>query len=158
MKNFSVKSIGQVINDQEEIAIQLSAEYVAGLSGLNGFSHLVVLWWPNQMDSDEARSMLEVPKPYKNAPDTMGIFATRSPARPNPIAMTVVDILSIDETTGRIIVPYIDALDGTPVLDLKPYTPSADKVEQPGVPEWSAHWPENYESSGDFDWENEFMF
>ncbi|MGM0238124.1 SAM-dependent methyltransferase [Enterococcus sp. AZ103] len=119
MKNFSVKSIGQVVNDQEEIAIQLSAEYVAGLSGLNGFSHLVVLWWPNQMDSDEARSMLEVPKPYKNAPDTMGIFATRSPVRPNPIAMTVVDILSIDETTGRIIVPYIDAFDGTPVFRFK---------------------------------------
>ena len=88
----------------------------------------------------------------------MGIFATRSPARPNPIALTAVEVIQIDYENGIIRIAYTDANDGTPVLDLKPYTPSIDRVESPDVPDWCAHWPKNVEESGDFDWENEFNF
>ena len=52
----------------------------------------------------------------------------------------------------------IDANDGTPVLDIKPYTPSSDRIEAPGVPEWCSHWPKSLEQSENFDWGNEFNF
>ena len=53
---------------------------------------------------------------------------------------------------------YFDAFTGTPILDIKPYQPSIDKVESPAVPEWCAHWPKNFETSGEFDWGKEFNF
>lgn len=78
---------------------------------------------------------MEAESPYKNGPEIMGVFAARSPIRPNPLALTIVK-----------------------VLDIKPYTPSIDRVEAPVVPEWCSHWPMSYEKSGEFDWEKEFNF
>lgn len=88
----------------------------------------------------------------------MGIFATRSPIRPNPIALTAVEIIHVDYQSGIIQIAYIDANDGTPVLDIKPYTPNLDRVETPVVPEWCSHWPKSLEESGTFAWEQEFNF
>lgn len=88
----------------------------------------------------------------------MGIFATRSPIRPNPIALSTVEIIHIDYQKGLIQIAYIDANDTTPVLDIKPYTPSLDRVETPGVPEWCCHWPKSLEQSASFAWEEEFNF
>ena len=53
---------------------------------------------------------------------------------------------------------YIDAFDGTQIIDLKPYTPSIDRIANPGTPQWCSHWPKSYEESGDFDWKAEFNF
>ena len=53
---------------------------------------------------------------------------------------------------------YIDANDNTPLLDIKPYTPSMDRIESPTVPDWCSHWPKSLEESSDFPWENEFNF
>lgn len=64
----------------------------------------------------------------------------------------------IDIQNGIIGLGYIDANNGSPVLDLKPYTPSLDRVEMPRVPVWCAHWPACAEQSGEFDWEGEFNF
>lgn len=88
----------------------------------------------------------------------MGIFATRSPVRPNPVALTAVQVIRIDHKEGIIQIAWIDANDGTPVIDIKPYTPSADRIETPGVPEWCSHWPKSSEQSEYFNWENEFKF
>jgi tRNA (Thr-GGU) A37 N-methylase len=104
------------------------------------------------------RNTLEMPQPYKTAPAIMGIFATRSPIRPNPIALTAVQIIRMDYEKGIIQIAYIDADDNTPVLDIKPYTPSLDRVEAPGVPNWCSHWPISLEQSENFLWENEFNF
>ena len=71
------------------MSIKLAPEYIPALQGLEGFSHLAVLWWFSEFDSEEARSVLETSRPYKNAPEVLGIFATRSPVRPNPIALSV---------------------------------------------------------------------
>lgn len=88
----------------------------------------------------------------------MGVFATRSPLRPNPLALTAVSVLDLDNQTGIIKIAYIDANDGTPVLDIKPYTPSLDRVENPQVPSWCDHWPKSVETSGAFNWAEEFNF
>ena len=74
------------------------------------------------------------------------------------IAVSNVNIAYVDVETGTIGLYYIDAFDGSQVLDLKPYTPSIDRIENPMTPDWCSHWPKSYEESGRFDWEAEFNF
>jgi tRNA (Thr-GGU) A37 N-methylase len=63
----------------------------------------------------------------------------------------------VDLENGLVIVPWIDAEDGTPILDIKPYHPSSDRVRDVRMPEWCAHWPQSLEDSAAFDWEAEFV-
>ncbi len=158
MKKLQVSPIGKIRASGDRLFIELESAYIPALKALDGFSHLNVIWWFSDFDNEEMRSVLETPKPYKNAPDTMGIFATRSPIRPNLIALSVVQVIDIDYRKGIIEIPYIDANDGSPVLDIKPYTPSLDRVESPDVPKWCRHWPKSIEESGNFNWEEEFNF
>lgn len=158
MKQFQVNPIGKINVNEEGTFIELDSKYIPALQALNGFSHLNIIWWFSDFDSAEARNTFETPRPYKNSPPVMGVFATRSPIRPNPIALTAVQVIHIDYAKGIIQIAYIDANDDTPVIDIKPYTPSLDRVEVPGVPEWCCHWPKSVEKSGDFNWEKEFNF
>lgn len=158
MKNFSVQSIGTVYNNRSGTFIKVVKKYIPALQALDGFSHINVLWWFSKCDNEQSRSVLQTEQPYKGAPETMGIFATRSPIRPNPIALTAAEIIHIDFEQGIIQVAFIDADDNTPVLDIKPYTPSFDRVETPGVPAWCSEWPKSTEESGYFNWEQVFNF
>ncbi len=153
---FSVHPVGYIRVKEESFYIELNKKYIKALKGLKEFSYMNVFCWYHLFDSEEYREITESDKPYKNAPDKLGIFATRSPVRPNPIALTAVAIIDIDEETGIIQIPYIDAEDGTPVLDIKPYHPSADRIKEVSVPEWCNHWPKWYEDSATFDWAAEF--
>ena len=153
-----LKEIGKIKVEGEEMFLQINKEYVKALRGLDGFSNIDVIWWFDKCDNDEERKVLEVKKPYKKAPEVLGVFATRSPERPNPIALSITEITHIDYDNGRIYITYIDAMNGSSILDIKPYTPSVDRVEKPNVPKWCSHWPMSYEESGDFDWEDEFLF
>jgi tRNA-Thr(GGU) m(6)t(6)A37 methyltransferase TsaA len=156
-KEYIVSPIGQVAASPEGFELQVAPEYRAALDGLDGFSHIQVLWWSHYLDAPEYRKVTIAEQPYKNAPSTLGIFATRSPLRPNPINLSTATILRVESEKGLVIVPWIDAEDGTPVLDIKPYHPSSDRVKEVQVPEWCRHWPEWYEESGEFDWEAEFV-
>lgn len=154
---FKVTPIGHVRAGAEGCYLEIAQPFIPALSGLQGFSHIQVLWWCHLLDDPEARSIMECDQPYRNAPPRLGIFATRSPLRPNPIALTAVNVLGIDEQGGRIHIPYIDAEDGTPILDLKPYHPSVDRIRDVSVPAWCRHWPQWHEDSANFDWEAEFV-
>jgi len=158
MQNLTVKPVGKINVNEDGMFIKLEKKYIPALQALDGFSHLNVIWWFSDFDTEEARNILEAPQPYKKVPEVMGIFATRSPVRPNPLAISVVQIINIDYENGIIQIAYIDANDNSPVLDLKPYTPSLDRVEDFSVPKWCSHWPGSIEESGSFDWENEFNF
>lgn len=158
MQNFQVNPIGKVVVKEEGVFIELETNYIPALQALDGFSHLNIIWWFSDFDSKQMRSVLETRQPYKKAPAVMGIFATRSPVRPNPIALSTVEVIHIDYEKGLIQIPYMDANDNTPVLDIKPYTPSLDRVENPEVPKWCSHWPTSLEQSGTFHWEGEFNF
>lgn len=158
MKQVEMQPIGVVRIDGDSTRIELDPRYAPALLELDGFSHLNVFWYFDGFDEPQFRSLLQTPKPYKNSPDVIGVFATRSPMRPNPIALTTSQILGIDHQSAVIEISFTDARDGTPVLDLKPYTPSFDRVESPVVPDWCAHWPKSLEESGEFPWENEFHF
>jgi len=98
--------------------ITLAPDYVPGLQDLATCSHIVVLYF---MDRAPRNIIVQKPRHYGEA---RGVFALRSPARPNPIAMSVAELLSIEG--GTLTVRGLDCLDGTPLLDLKPYFPSID--------------------------------
>lgn len=121
--------------------VVLAPEYREGLLDLGRFSHALVIWWAHGRDTEEDRWTLRVHPRY--APERlMGVFATRSPARPNPLAVSVCRLLSVDEGAGVIEVAGLDAEEGSPVIDIKAYFPSADRVRNPDIPPWFADLPE----------------
>lgn len=127
-RTFTVKPVGIVHADDESFSIEVAGPFRPALQGLEGFSHIVVLWWGDRVDTPECRIETACRKPYtRGGPETIGIFATRSPVRPNPIALSVVPVVDIDTATGIIRVAYIDADDATPVLDIKPYLPATER-------------------------------
>jgi tRNA (adenine37-N6)-methyltransferase len=99
-----------------EGVLELRPELEAGLDDIEGFSHLYVIWF---FDRAQAPDLVAWP-PSDDRPH--GVFATRSPRRPNPIALTVVELLGRDGP--RLTVRGVDMLDGTPILDIKPYLSS----------------------------------
>ena len=156
--DFTVKQIGTIHCAEDGFSIRIEPAYRPALTGLDGFGYIQVLWWFDGCDNDEDRAKLTESKPYSHGPDILGAFATRTPQRPNPIAVSTAYVTFLDDENGVIGLAWIDADEGSPVLDIKPYTPSIDRVEEPIVPRWCAHWPQNVETSGDFDWEKEFNF
>ncbi len=153
---FSVNPIGHVRVNGDDYVLEIDQAYRAALRALDGFSHVNVLWWCHHVDQAQFRAMTVAETPYRDGPEVVGIFATRSPARPNPIALTTAPILTVDMATGLVPIAYIDAEDGSPILDLKPYLPCTDRVRDPRCPDWCASWPQWYEDSAAFDWEAVF--
>ena len=158
MNEIRIYPIGKIKNKEGSVCVKLDPTYAEGLKGLDGYSHVQILWWADGCDNDKDRNTLTERKPYKNGPDEIGVFALRSPERPNPIAVSNAGIAYVDAENGVVGLYYIDAFDGTQVIDLKPYTPNIDRIENPRTPQWCNHWPKSYEESGDFDWEAEFNF
>ncbi|MGD8781671.1 MAG: TrmO family methyltransferase [Ignavibacteria bacterium] len=153
-----IKPIGVVKSKNGIFSIKLAEQYISALTNIDGFSHLTIIWWGHLTNKTETTNSLVLNKPYKKGPEEIGIFATRSSEnRPNPILITNIYVQSIDFRKGIIYTPYIDAEDGTPVLDIKPYHKS-ERIQECQVPDWCKHWPEWYEEAATFDWENEFNF
>jgi tRNA-Thr(GGU) m(6)t(6)A37 methyltransferase TsaA len=113
------KGLGAV--QQAEGVLEISPQFEAGLTDIEGFSHLYVLW---VFDRASGYELLGTP-PSDNRPH--GVFATRSPRRPNPIGLTVVALLRRDGCSLH--VRGVDMLDGTPILDIKPYLSSVPAEE-----------------------------
>ena len=150
--------IGTVKTEDGRYYIELEPQYTDAVLGLEEFSHIMVLWWCNLYDSPEARGYLVLDKPYKKGPDKIGVLATRSPVRPNPIGLSACVLAGVDRVRRRLELGYIDAENGTPVLDIKPYETADDTVRDVVMPPWCAHWPKCLEESGAFDWSGEFNF
>ena len=99
--------------------VEILPQFELGLTDIEGFSHLIVLWVFDRTSAQDQLELIGTP-PSDNRPH--GVFATRSPRRPNPIGFTVVELVSRD---GRLLrVRGVDMIDGTPILDLKPYLSS----------------------------------
>lgn len=114
---FKVYPIGKVLKKDGRTFIVLDKQYKAGLKGLEKHSYVHVVYWFDRNDTPRKRAVLQVhPRADKNNP-LMGVFATHSPFRPNLIAISRCDIISIKENVIEI--KDIDAFDGSPVLDLK---------------------------------------
>jgi tRNA (adenine37-N6)-methyltransferase len=117
------------------IVIILDKKYQEGLLGLERWSHVQVIWWFDKNDTPEKRAILQVhPRADQQNPLT-GVFATRSPFRPNLIALSLCKIVSVKDNVVE--VEEIDAFEGTPVLDIKPYAPGQDSATEVRVPDWA---------------------
>ncbi|MFX1252598.1 MAG: tRNA (N6-threonylcarbamoyladenosine(37)-N6)-methyltransferase TrmO [Promethearchaeota archaeon] len=117
------------------VYLEIDSEYWDAVLNLDKFSHAIILWWIHKQDNPEARSNLRDFPPQEDA-ELSGVFASRSPARPTPIGLSIVAITHVDDKTRRIWIDQIDAIDGTPIIDIKPYMPSSDRVDEARVPKW----------------------
>ena len=121
--------------------VEVLPRYRRGLEGLDSFSHLVVVTFLHEADFDAALHLERKPRGDETMPD-VGIFAQRAKHRPNPIGVTSARIVGVTET--GIEVRGLDAIDGTPVLDIKPYVPAFDRVDGATVPAWMDDVMKNY--------------
>lgn len=155
MAGMSLETIGVIRANEDGFWIEVEDPCRAGLEGLDGFGWVQLLWWAHRTEAMDRAGLL-CRRPYHGGPERLGVFATRSPQRPNPIGLSAAQVTGIDPRSGIVQLAWVDCLDGTPLLDLKPYHPSADRVETPRVPDWCAHWPASVEASGAFDWSRVF--
>jgi tRNA (Thr-GGU) A37 N-methylase len=151
MSKIEIAPIGRVSVDESKgsYALVVDAAYRKGLESLGEFGRIQALWWAHGVDDATMRSTLSCELPY--APGVRaGVFACRSEYRPNPIALTSCGVLAVDQRKGLVTLDYIDAADGTPLLDIKPYIPVCDRAKDFKVPAWFRSWPEWIEGAGEF--------
>lgn len=127
------KAVGREVRDRNAVSeIILRGKLAEALDGIEDFSHLFVVFWMNKISKEERKTMKVHPRGRKDMP-LLGVLATRTPFRPNPIGLTLVELLKVERNV--LTVRGLDAFDGTPVLDIKPFD-YWDTVEAATVPEW----------------------
>lgn len=119
---------GRVVSE-----IVLDEAFADGMDGIETFSHVLILYWMHRAAEAEPVRMRRRPQGRQDMPE-VGIFAQRARHRPNPLGVTAVELLRREK--NRLVVRGLDAINGTPVVDVKPYVPQFDAVESPRVPEW----------------------
>ena len=117
---------GGIITD-----IVIDEKYKDALMGLEDYSHLIIIYFMHEVKTCDLR---HVPQGKVGEVPEVGIFACRCPQRPNPIGITTVEFLGIENNIVK--VKGLDVIDGTPILDIKPYTPQYDSVSNAKVPDW----------------------
>lgn len=113
--------------------VVLLPEYAGGLDGLDGFSHALVVTYLDKTKFEQARHLRRRPRDLDTMP-IVGIFSQRAKDRPNPIGITAVRIIRVGDDFLE--VQGLDAVNGTPVLDIKPYYPAYDRINNCQTPGW----------------------
>ena len=116
-----------------ESEILVNAALTEALDRIDEYSHLVVLYWMHKVEPSHRFIQKVHPRGRQDLP-LVGVFASRSPARPNPVGMTTVKLMGRQDNVLRVI--GLDAVDGTPVLDIKPYIPDRDVEKGAQIPDW----------------------
>jgi tRNA-Thr(GGU) m(6)t(6)A37 methyltransferase TsaA len=117
------------LNPDADGAVELEASYAAGLADLAGFDFAWLLTWLHRPHDTAPPRMRQVPFLLRSSGREVGMFATRSPRRPNPIGLSLVEVVAVSE--ARLEFRGVDVVDGTPVLDVKPYV---RRFDDPGRP------------------------
>ncbi|BCN32692.1 TrmO family methyltransferase domain-containing protein [Anaeromicropila herbilytica] len=138
LNSYLVEQKGTIRNTQGEVYIQLTDKMDITSN------YIKILWWFHKFDSEIYRKVTECNPPYENSPRT-GVFATRSPVRPNPLAMTVARILKVDHEQNRIYINAIESFDKTPCIGILEYRQDSNCILECRVPEWLSHWPKWYD-------------
>jgi tRNA (adenine37-N6)-methyltransferase len=134
IKPICLNPVGVVKKHGEVSYLEIYPEFAPALKGLQDFSHVWVFYWFDQNDTPERRQTLQVHPRRDPANPLTGVFACRSPERPNLIGFTACEIVRINQNLVE--VTGLDARDGSPILDLKPYIPNGDAIPQAYTPEW----------------------
>jgi tRNA-Thr(GGU) m(6)t(6)A37 methyltransferase TsaA len=126
-------AVGDEVKDKTRIShVVIRNELAEALEGVDGFSHLFVLFWLHEIPAKQQKTLKVHPRGRRDLP-LLGVFATRSMLRPNPIGLTLVELIKVE---GNVLtVRGLDAFDGTPVLDIKPFDPW-DTAKDARVPRW----------------------
>ena len=150
-KTFTLTPIGSVCSSDQEgrYGVKVLPEFKEALLQLEQFSHVMVIWWADKHDNPADRKILKTELPYARG-EKAGVFACRSEYRPNPIGVTIMPIMEVDMEKGWVALPWIDAFDGTPLLDLKPYMPVSDRIRDVSVAAWLKDWPLWMEEAGEY--------
>ena len=140
MEGINLKPVGFVKNNIKEprfgnfageiSEIIVDKKFAEALNGIEEYSHVIIVYWLNRVKKSV---ITHRPQGNPNVP-IVGIFACRCPERPNPIAITTVKLIAHEG--NKIRVKGLDILDGTPIIDIKPYWPQYDKVENEKIPGW----------------------
>jgi tRNA (adenine37-N6)-methyltransferase len=146
---FQIHTIGTVHASEVSFYLEILPSFRPALKQLDRFSHVMIFWWADKHDNPNDRSILQTELPYARGTQA-GVFACRSEYRPNPIGVTICPILHMDEQNGIILLPWIDAFDGSPIIDLKPYLPISERVRDVRVAPWFADWPQYMEDAAEF--------
>ena len=127
------QAVGDEVKDKTRLSeIVIDCELTQALEGITGFSHVFVLFWLHEITSRERKTLTVHPRGRRDLP-LVGVFATRTNLRPNPIGLTLVEVVRVE---GNVLtVRGLDAFDRTPVLDLKPFD-FWDIAKDVRVPEW----------------------
>jgi tRNA-Thr(GGU) m(6)t(6)A37 methyltransferase TsaA len=126
--------VGVVRQEKERTLLTIKPEFAPALKGIEDFSHLWVFYWFHENDRPEERASLQVHPRRDPANPLTGVFATRAPVRPNLIGLTACRLLKVQ---GNVLeVADLDAKDGSPILDLKPYIPAGDSIPGATTPAW----------------------
>ncbi len=126
-------AIGDEVKDKNRTSeIVLNPELTPALQGITEYSHAFILFWLNQVTAEQRKILKIHPRGRKDLP-LRGIFAVRTNLRPNPIGLTLVELIKVEDNV--LTVRGLDAFNGTPVLDIKPFD-SWDAVENAKVPKW----------------------
>ena len=121
--------------------IHLAPNLALGLTGIDQFKYIIVIFHMHKSSFDPKSDLIRRPQGRPDMPE-VGIFAQRAKHRPNPIGITTVQLTKVD---GNVLtVKGLDAIDGTPILDIKPYYPAFDRIEEPRGPEWVKRLMEKY--------------
>ena len=127
---------GKVISE-----IHIEEAYAAGLDGIEDWSHVVVIFQMHEAKFDPEKHLVRRPRDREDMPE-LGIFAQRARFHPNMLGISAVKVLGVQERVVK--VKGLDAIDGTPVLDIKPYAPVYDGVREPLVPGWFIRLMQGY--------------
>jgi tRNA-Thr(GGU) m(6)t(6)A37 methyltransferase TsaA len=124
---------------EQDADVRIFEKYCAGLRGIEEYSHLIILYWFHLRDDGKnRRTLLVIPRRHALRVEK-GVFACRSPSRPNPIGLCVTQLTKVKECT--LTVSGLDALEGSPIIDIKPYLPRADLFVNAHAPAWSRKGP-----------------
>ncbi|MHA1614573.1 MAG: TrmO family methyltransferase domain-containing protein [Candidatus Thorarchaeota archaeon] len=141
---YTINPIGTVLKNDSTIYLEINPEFWEATTHLDLFSHAIVLWWIDGKDTPAIRKTILSKPPKNKGPIPSGVFSCRTPTRPNPIGHTIVRIISLDEKNKRIEIDHMDANDGTPLIDIKPYLPSSDRVDKAKVAPWFENLEKRY--------------
>ncbi len=133
-KGFHIFPVGVIRKTGDGAFLRIYKKYRKALVGLEQFSHIHVLYWFHKNDIPQKRAVLQVHPCHLEENPLTGVFATHSPMRPNPIALSRCRILGIEDTVIQI--DAIDAFDGSPVIDIKSYFPPQEPPETIRFPQW----------------------
>ncbi len=148
MESMTLRPIGVVHSEVKEkqnpgfdwwkikAEITIDPALAEGLDGIEEFSHVMVICWMDRA-TDPAKIALKVCPRGRHDLAPVGIFASRSPYRPNPLGKTTIRLLEHKGNTLK--VKGLDAIDGTPVIDIKPYIPDYDSAPDAVAPKWTKH-------------------